>query len=145
MGSILSRVPPCRLAGAHGVLQQSATALAEMADAAGLAFVHTNDVRQLPASALEHCRVLALFTIGETPWSDSRNATRRGGPCQSRRNPCPFGVHSATDSCHGWPAFGSLIRGAVLRRASMDPAADYRRGGRGTSCDQLPAIAVAHP
>ena len=96
-----------RLAGAHGVLQQSATALAEMADAAGLAFVHTNDVRQLPASALEHCRVLALFTIGETPWSDSQRdvveARVKAGETHV------LGVHSATDSCHGWPAFGSLI------------------------------------
>jgi type 1 glutamine amidotransferase len=96
-----------RLAGAHGVLQQSATALAEMADAAGLAFVHTNDVRQLPASALEHCRVLALFTIGETPWSDWQRDVVEARVKAGKTH--VLGVHSATDSCHGWPAFGRLI------------------------------------
>ena len=50
-----------------------------------------------------------LCSLSVRPLGATRGTRMRGGPCQSRRNPCPFGVHSATDSCHGWPAFGSLI------------------------------------
>ncbi|MGA3352576.1 MAG: ThuA domain-containing protein [Acidimicrobiales bacterium] len=96
-----------RLAGVHRVLPQSATALAEMADVAGLGFVHTNDVRSLPADALDNCRVLALYTIGETPWSEPqrRKILERVRAGETH----VLAIHSATDSCHGWDDFGRLI------------------------------------
>jgi type 1 glutamine amidotransferase len=96
-----------RLAGVHRVLPQSVTALAEMADASGLAFEHALDVRRLTPDALQHCRVLALFTIGETPWSDAQRhqilARVRAGDMHI------LAIHSATDSCHGWAEFGQLV------------------------------------
>ena len=56
-------------AGVHGVLDQSATAVAQLAEAAGLSFHRVADVRDLDAAVLAEARVVALFTIGETPWS----------------------------------------------------------------------------
>jgi hypothetical protein len=64
-----------RMAGAHGVLGQSATALAELAMAAGLSFEHAPSVADLAPAALEEARVLALFTIGETPWTAEQRAS----------------------------------------------------------------------
>ena len=96
-----------RLAGVHRVLQQSATALAEMADVAGLGFVHSNDVRSLPDDALDSCRVLALYTIGETPWSEPQR--RRSSNGCGRAETHVLAIHSATDSCHGWDDFGRLV------------------------------------
>jgi hypothetical protein len=96
-----------QLAGVHRVLEQSATALAEMADLAGLEFAHSSDVRRLPTDELDSCRVLALFTIGETPWSQSQ---RRQILEQVRAGETHvLGIHSATDSCHRWDEFGRLV------------------------------------
>jgi type 1 glutamine amidotransferase len=98
---------PPRLAGVHRVLQQSAAALAEMADVAGLGFQHTDDVRTLSPEALDRCRVLALFTIGETRWSEKQKSQIldrvRAGKSHL------LAIHSATDSCHLWNDFGRLI------------------------------------
>jgi hypothetical protein len=58
-------------AGAHSVLEQSATAMAELAERAGLRYERARDVRSLDTDALERAAVVALFTIGETPWSDA--------------------------------------------------------------------------
>lgn len=96
-----------RLAGAHGVLGQSVTAIAELARAESLEFVHVPSVAEMAAGTLEGAKVLALFTIGETPWSDHDRAsiaTRlRSGELAL------FGLHAATDSCAGWDIFGELI------------------------------------
>jgi uncharacterized protein len=96
-----------RLAGAHGVLGQSVTAVAELARAEGLEFVHVPSVADMASGTLEQATVLALFTIGETPWSDADRtsiATRlRAGELAL------FGLHSASDSCAGWDAFGDLL------------------------------------
>jgi type 1 glutamine amidotransferase len=94
-------------AGVHGVLGQAAIALGQLAELAGLAPVMVDDVRDLSPDALRGPGVLALFTIGETPFSpeqqtallDSWHAGRLG----------VLGVHSATDACHTWPAYGSII------------------------------------
>jgi type 1 glutamine amidotransferase len=98
---------PPRLAGVHRVLQQSTTALAEMADVAGLNFLHSDDVRSLPPDALDSCRVLALFTIGETRWSkvQKRQILDRVRAGETHL----LAMHSATDSCHLWDDFGRLI------------------------------------
>jgi uncharacterized protein len=96
-----------KLAGVHRVLQQSAAALAEMADVASLSFLHVDDVRKLPADAINDCRVLALFTIGETRWSATQKQQImhrvRAGEMHV------LAIHSATDSCHGWDDFGNLV------------------------------------
>ena len=94
-------------AGAHGVLEQSATAMAELADHAGLRFQRATDVRTLPPDAIESARVVALFTIGETPWSEAQRSTLlerlRAGSLSI------VAVHSATDSCYGWDDYGQIV------------------------------------
>jgi type 1 glutamine amidotransferase len=96
-----------RMAGAHGVLAQSATALAELATAAGLSFEHAPSVADLAPEALEQVRILALFTIGETPWTpEHREAIGR----RLRSGELGlFTLHSAADSCSAWPEFGRLL------------------------------------
>jgi predicted dehydrogenase len=96
-----------RLAGAHGVLGQAARAVREVASACGLGFELAEDLADLREGALEEAAVLALFTIGETPFTDAQRALveRRlaGGELQL------LGLHSAADSCASWPAFGRLL------------------------------------
>ncbi len=96
-----------RLAGVHRVLRQSETAVAQMADVAGLDFRACDDVRSLEPDALGRCRVLALFTIGETRWSDVQREqiARRVRAGETHL----LAIHSATDSCHGWEEFGQLV------------------------------------
>jgi type 1 glutamine amidotransferase len=50
---------------------------------------------------------LALFTIGETPWSGSQRATildrlRSGGLSV-------LAIHSATDACYGWDDYARVV------------------------------------
>lgn len=73
-----------RVPGVHRVLQQSATVLAEMADVAGLGLVHTNDVQYLAPHALDRCRVLALYTIGEIPGASSNDVRSLSGCARAR-------------------------------------------------------------
>ncbi len=98
---------PGRPAGVHRVLPQTATALAQLADMVGLAFRHADDVRDLEPGAVEQARVLSLFTIGETRWSAAQRQAildrLRAGEMSV------LGIHSVTDSCHGWNEFGDLI------------------------------------
>ncbi len=96
-------------AGVHATLPQAVTALSELADLAGLTPVPVSDVRDLSPDVLEAARVLALFTIGETPWSEEQKevaqaAWRTGGLGV-------LGVHSATDANHTWPGYGQLLGG----------------------------------
>jgi uncharacterized protein len=94
-------------AGVHGVLTQAATALRELAGLAGLSPTVVTDVGELSPGDLEAARVLALFTIGETPWSeDQRHAIHRSWTDGSLRI---LGVHSATDANHRWPEYGSML------------------------------------
>ena len=94
-------------AGVHGVLDQAAVGVAECAELAGLAATRIDDVRDLEAAALEEARALALFTIGETPWSDAQRATiahrMRAGDLAL------VAIHSATDACYGWDDYGRLV------------------------------------
>jgi hypothetical protein len=94
-------------AGVHGVLGQATTALVQLAESAELAPVVVNDVRDLSPHQLAAAGVIALFTIGETPFtSDQKEAlvsSWRAGQLGL------LGIHSATDACHAWPDYGTLI------------------------------------
>src|SRR5690348_13478352 len=62
-------------AGVHGVLDQAAVGVAQVAELHGLQAYRVDDVRDLADDALAGARALALFTIGETPWSSRQRAT----------------------------------------------------------------------
>ncbi|HUD18636.1 MAG TPA: ThuA domain-containing protein [Acidimicrobiales bacterium] len=94
-------------AGVHGVLDQSTTALAQLAEAAGLTFRHVADVRALDPAELSAAPVVALFTIGETPWSPAQQAALLDGVRAGRTS--VVAVHSATDACYGWDDYGLLV------------------------------------
>ncbi len=106
---ILTQVAPYRdgPAGVHGVLRQATTGLSELAELSGLSPVIVDDVRDLSAPELASARVLALFTIGETPFSEAQReaavASWRAGDLRV------LGVHSATDACHGWADYGQMM------------------------------------
>jgi len=53
--------------------------------------------------------VVALFTIGETPWSPAQRSLFLEGVRSGRTS--VVAVHSATDSCHGWDDYGLLVGG----------------------------------
>lgn len=94
-------------AGVHGVLGQSATAMAQLAEGAGLEFRSVPDVRNLAVGELMTARVVALFTIGETPWSEDQRVGLLNGVRSGRTG--VVAVHAATDSCYGWDEYGSLV------------------------------------
>ena len=94
-------------AGVHGVLGQSATAMAQLAESAGLDFRSVPDVRFLPATELGAARVVALFTIGETPWSMDQRTILAEGVRSGRKG--LLAIHAATDSCYGWERYGALV------------------------------------
>ena len=94
-------------AGVHGVLGQSVTAMAQLADAASLAFRHVPDVRTLGPDELARAGVVALFTIGETPWDDDQRAALLSGVRSGATG--VLAVHSATDACYGWDDYRELV------------------------------------
>jgi type 1 glutamine amidotransferase len=94
-------------AGIHGVLDQSAVALAQLAESAGLTCRRVTDVRALDVAELVAARVVSLFTIGETPWSPEQRAALVAGVRSGRTS--VVAVHSATDSCHDWDEYGALV------------------------------------
>jgi type 1 glutamine amidotransferase len=73
----------------------------------GLAPTVVTDVGDVSPDRLEAARVVALFTIGETPWSDEQkaavHAAWRDGHLRI------LGVHSATDASHTWPEYGAML------------------------------------
>jgi uncharacterized protein len=94
-------------AGVHGTLTQATTALSELAGLASLKPVSVPDVRDLPAEQLAGARVLALFTIGETPWSAEQKRAAHAAWAEGRLG--VLGVHSATDASHTWPEYGAML------------------------------------
>jgi type 1 glutamine amidotransferase len=94
-------------AGVHGVLGQAATALEQLATMHDLDPTVTTDVADISPDRLAGARVLALFTIGETPWSPAQKEaiTTSWGQGKLRI----LGVHSATDANHLWPEYGALL------------------------------------
>jgi hypothetical protein len=94
-------------AGVHGTLTQAKTALSELADMARLAPTIVTDVRDVSPRQLDTARVLALFTIGETPWSpDQKEAAYAAWSSGGLR---VLGVHSASDASHTWPEYGTML------------------------------------
>jgi len=94
-------------AGVHGVLDQAAVGVAQVAEMHGLRARRVDDVRDLTVDAVRAARALALFTIGETPWSAEQqraivDAVRAGSMAVCA-------IHSATDSCYAWPEYGALV------------------------------------
>jgi len=94
-------------AGVHGVLPQAATALSELAGLASLQAVRVDTVPDIAPSDLADGGVLALFTIGETPWTDAQRAAIGDGVRSGRL--AILGVHAATDACTSWEEYGSLV------------------------------------
>jgi type 1 glutamine amidotransferase len=94
-------------AGVHGVLDQSATGMAELAGMAGLDARRVTDVTELPASDLADARVVALFTIGETPWSEEQRSALVEAVRSGRT--AIVAVHAATDACYGWGDYLRLV------------------------------------
>jgi uncharacterized protein len=94
-------------AGVHGVLDQAAVGVAQVAEINGLSAVRVDDVRALAPDALDRARAIALFTIGETPWSDAQRAVMldrlRGGTL------AVVAIHSATDACYGWEDYQRVV------------------------------------
>jgi type 1 glutamine amidotransferase len=94
-------------AGVHGVLDQAAVGVAQVAELQGLGARRVDDVRAIEPGVLESARALALFTIGETPWSEPQRAVIlervRAGDLAL------LAIHSATDSCYGWDDYGALV------------------------------------
>jgi type 1 glutamine amidotransferase len=105
----VSQVAPYRdgPAGVHGVLGQAAVAVNQIADIHGLGCTRIEDVRTLSDETLASSRVLALFTIGETPWSTSQRSAivdrLRSGDL------AVLAIHSATDACYGWDDYGRVV------------------------------------
>jgi type 1 glutamine amidotransferase len=93
--------------GVHGVLDQSETGVVELAGLAGLSARCTDDVGTLSDSDVASARVLALFTIGETPWSAGQRAAILEGVRSGRMS--VIAIHAATDSCYGWDEYGALV------------------------------------
>ncbi len=95
------------LAGAHHCLPSAVTTAAQIARLHGLSFRHVADVTGLTAADLERARLLMLFTIGETDWSEEQRSVIER---RVRRGQLGFvGMHSASDSAYRWPAYGEFI------------------------------------
>src|SRR5437016_11284159 len=94
-------------AGVHGVLDQAATGVKEIAELAGLRARRVDDVREVEVSEVAGARVIGLFTIGETPWSAQQRTALLDGVRAGRL--AVVAIHSATDSCYGWDEYGQLV------------------------------------
>jgi len=94
-------------AGVHGVLDQSAAAVAQLAESAGLVSRRVADVRSLDPGDLAAARIVALFTIGETPWSKAQRAALLDAVHTGRTS--LVAIHSATDACYGWDGYATLV------------------------------------
>jgi type 1 glutamine amidotransferase len=94
-------------AGVHGVLDQAAVGVAQVAELHGLRPQRVDDVRNLDASELGAARALALFTIGETPWSAPQRSAILAGVRAGTL--AVLSIHSATDSCYQWDDYGALV------------------------------------
>jgi type 1 glutamine amidotransferase len=94
-------------AGVHGVLDQAAVGVTQIAEMHGLRATRVDDVRALDDGALQTAHTLALFTIGETPWSDRQRSNILDAVRAGRLG--IVSIHSATDSCYGWADYGALV------------------------------------
>ena len=95
-----------RLAGVHHSLPSAVVTAEQIARQQQLSFRHVARAADLSVADLKRARLLMLFTIGETGWSGDQRAVVeervRGGGLRF------VGMHSASDSCYGWPAYGEF-------------------------------------
>jgi len=94
-------------AGVHGVLDQAAVGVGQLAEIHGLRARRVDDVRELGVDAIREARALALFTIGETPWSAQQREEIVERVRAGRLAICA--IHSATDACYGWEEYGEIV------------------------------------
>jgi uncharacterized protein len=94
-------------AGVHGVLDQAAVGVGQVGELHGLRPQRVDDVRTLSAQDLGDARALALFTIGETPWSEAQREMILDRVRAGRLS--VISIHSATDSCYAWNDYGKLV------------------------------------
>jgi len=94
-------------AGVHGVLDQAAVGVSQVAEMHGLEPERVDDVRAIDAAQLGGARALALFTIGETPWNAAQRAAILGAVRAGTM--AVLSIHSATDSCYAWDEYGALV------------------------------------
>jgi type 1 glutamine amidotransferase len=94
-------------AGVHGVLDQAAVGVDQLAEIHGLRARRVEDVRELGVDAIREARALALFTIGETPWSAQQRQEIVERVRAGRLAICA--IHSATDACYGWDEYGEIV------------------------------------
>jgi type 1 glutamine amidotransferase len=94
-------------AGVHGVLDQAAVGVAQVAEINGLEARRVDDVRTLEWRDIAAARALALFTIGETPWTRAHRDViverLRAGAL------AVIAIHSATDACYTWDDYGAIV------------------------------------
>ena len=69
--------------------------------------MRVDDVRVVEPGELRDARALALFTIGETPWSTAQREAILAGVRAGTLS--VLSIHSATDSCYGWSDYGALV------------------------------------
>jgi type 1 glutamine amidotransferase len=93
--------------GVHHGLTTTAQGLSELADLAGLSFRHPASVSELDPDDLESVDVLALATIGETPWPSFLRTAIEKRVADDRMG--VVGIHSATDASRDWEAYGTLL------------------------------------
>lgn len=98
---------PPAIAGAHESLQSAGTVLAEIAAMNGLSFRHADRAARITADDLAAARILALFTIGETPWTAEQRSVVEQRTADGTLG--IVGLHAATDSAYCWPAMGQLL------------------------------------
>ena len=98
-----------RMSGVHGSREQAVSAFAEMAGTRSWSTDRCDNVGLLADDALLTARVLALYTIGEVPWTPAQRSVilerLRAGELAI------VGVHSATDANHTWDDYGALLGG----------------------------------
>jgi uncharacterized protein len=94
-------------AGVHGVLAQARTGLGELALLHGLDPKPVTEVSTLSPADIDGAGVLALFTIGETPFTTAQRDAIAAGWRAGRLR--VLGVHSASDACHTWPEYGAIV------------------------------------
>jgi type 1 glutamine amidotransferase len=97
------------MAGVHHSLGSAAIALAEIAGLNGLGFRHATRAADVTADDLRAARLLALFTIGETPWNAEQRSVIEQRAAAGTLG--IVGLHAATDAAYGWPAIGDLLGG----------------------------------
>jgi type 1 glutamine amidotransferase len=94
-------------AGVHSVLDQAALGVTEVGELCGLRSRRVDDVRSIEPGVLRDARAVALFTIGETPWSDDQRSALLDGVRTNRV--ALVSIHSATDACYGWDEYVRLV------------------------------------